>query len=390
MRARAVLFLLLASGCQPVPTPAPSPTPVAALPREPLLPWGDAPEGIMEPLQLAAAAVQAGSRERALSQLRALEPKAATSSDVAERLSRFYERLGFVDKAYLLAEQAVKIAPRSASALMRLARVEQDVGYTPQAREHYRTALEAQPDAIETHLAIVSLYELELQLTEAEKELRNAHARDQTDPAILGLLARNLVLQGRFSEARQALDAAEKEAPGAPPALLERGNIALQEAKRDPGQAAKHLAESRSFLEACLKVEPENASALFLLGKAAEESGDLAGARKAWERSYQLKPDQDGLRIYLGRLLIRLGEAAKGTALLETEEREHRKRDQRARLAGRVAAAPDLIERHRELARWCAQNQMLSQALLEWELVLRKAPTDPEALAQKAQLSARR
>ena len=390
MRARVVLFLILAGGCQPAPTPSPSPIPLVALPHEPLLPWGDAPEGIMEPLQRAAAAVQAGSNAHALSQLRALAPQAATSSDVAERLSRFYERLGYIDQAYFFAEQAVRIAPRSAAALMRLARVEQDVGYTPQAREHYRTALEAQPDAIETHMAIVSLYELEMQLPEAEKELRNAHARDQSDPATLGLLARNLVLQGRFAEARQALEAAEKEAPGAPPALLERGNIALQEANQDPAQATTHLAESRSFLEACLKADPDNAQALLLQGTVALEVGDTAGARHAWERAYQLQPDLDGLRVLLGRLLIRLKEAAKGTALLEAEQRDRQRHEQLQRLAGRVAAAPDSLDRHREMARWCGQNNKLSQALLEWELILRRVPHDPEAKATKARLWAQR
>lgn len=390
MRARVVLLLLLASGCQSAPKAPPSTTPAPLLHKEPLLPWGDSPAELTEKLKITTAAVEAGSRQSALAQLHALEAAAKTSSDVSERLSRLYDRLGYLDRSYQLAQQAVALAPQSASALLRLARVEQDTGYTPQAREHYKAAIAAQPDAIEPYLAVVPLFELEMQLPEGEKALRTALARDPTDPAILGLLARNLVLQERFADARLALDAAEKEAPNVPPALLERGNIAFQEAKREPAKAESHLTKSLDYLQACLKAAPENTEALSLLGQVALEKGDTRLARTAWERAYALQPDLPALRVHLGRLLVRLGETARGAALQEEARRAMVHHEQLQRLAGRVSSAPDDLLRHREFARWAGQNQESARGLLEWAHVLRLAPTDTEAKAETARLTSLR
>lgn len=378
-------WITLAAGCaqKPAPpsaTPSPAAARVVALPRQ-----FDLSADSAARLSAAYRMADDGDAAGALAAVRALEPSAAGSCDLSERLANLSRRLGAVDLAYRFARQAVRIQPKSAAALLQLGAVERDLDDVAAVGDRFREARDLAPDSAEPRLALAAFLESESHFAEAEPELRMLTALQPDNPAGWGLLATNLHRQERWDDARAALDAAERLAPGNPAVWTLRAQIDLDAAGRFPDQALALRARARNALEDGVKATPVPAG-WYLLGRACEESGDHRGARAAWEEAYRLAPDQPGLRPRLGRLRIRQGATAAGEALLTEERVQTEVRETFSRLVSRAAASKD-VARRRELARYCDSRGMAARARLEWGRLLEARPGDSEAKARLAALA---
>lgn len=358
--------LLLVGGCSvapPPPKPA-TPSPVPRIAAD-LVHAGDMPETIGPKLQELQTAFQAGQSAKAQALAAALEPQAAHSSDLSDLLAGFYYRLGALDSALRLSRQAVARGPKSAPALLHLGQLEQNLGYSQPAGEHLRAARDLAPDVVQVHLAMARFLERELHYPEGERERREALSLEPQNPGIMGELASNLIYQRRYDEARKVLDEADRFAPDAPPGLLQRAQIAWDEARRGVGKPEERYADMEKWLTKCLQVSPDDPGALFLLGNLRVARGDDAGAEKALSTALARAPELEGLRVQLGQVLVRLGQRERGEGLIRAHRLLQEHREQRDRFVSRVAMQPENTARRQELIRWCLANGEQARAKLE-------------------------
>ncbi|MCX6368634.1 MAG: hypothetical protein NTX57_18290 [Armatimonadetes bacterium] len=361
-----VSFLLVLVGCSVAPpaTKPSSPSPAPRMATE-LLYTGDMPAELTPKIQELQAAFQAGQTLKAQGLAKALEPKALSSSDLSDLLAGFYYRLGVLEGALRLSRQAVTLNPKSATALLHLGQLEQDLGYSQPAGEHLRAARDLAPNAVQVHLALARFLERELHQREGEAERREALSLEPQNPGIMGELASNLIRQQRYGEARALLVEADRFAPNAPPGLLQRAQIAWEEARRGIGNTQERYSEMETWLTKCLQASPDDPGALFLLGNLRVARGDDAGAEQALSTALARAPELEGLRVQLGQVLVRRGQKERGEAMINVHRKLQEHREMRDRLVSRVAMQPENTARRQELIRWCLANGELARATLE-------------------------
>jgi tetratricopeptide (TPR) repeat protein len=330
-----------------------------------LLYTGDMPAELTPKIQELQAAFQAGQTLKAQGLAKALEPKALSSSDLSDLLAGFYYRLGVLEGALRLSRQAVTLNPKSATALLHLGQLEQDLGYSQPAGEHLRAARDLAPNAVQVHLALARFLERELHQREGEAERREALSLEPQNPGIMGELASNLIRQQRYGEARALLVEADRFAPNAPPGLLQRAQIAWEEARRGIGNTQERYSEMETWLTKCLQASPDDPGALFLLGNLRVARGDDAGAEQALSTALARAPELEGLRVQLGQVLVRRGQKERGEAMINVHRKLQEHREMRDRLVSRVAMQPENTARRQELIRWCLANGELARATLE-------------------------
>ena len=88
----------------------------------------------------------------------------------------------------------------------------------------------------------------------------------------------------------------------------------LQEGIRLVGEGKAEEAET--ILRSVLKLQPGNADALWLLGRALEQQGQLKESIDAYSRAAQLEPDRAVFHESLGTVLILMGNVLEGKKAL--------------------------------------------------------------------------
>ena len=314
--------------------------------------------------------------------IRKLAPKSATSADLSERLAATCRAFGEVDLAWRFANQAVGIAPNSPSALLVLSVTESDLDWPGHVGDRIKRIKQLAPNSVEPLLALATFYQTAAQYKEAESEYRSLIALDADNPAGWGMLATNLHLQKRFSDARVALEeAAKRSNPNDPAIWILSAKLDLDEAEANPTDAALLYKKALASLEEGIKVAPVPA-AYMALGRVREATGDLKGALVAFEKSYAMLPDQVGLRPRLARLRIRGGQTARGEKLIAEEQKAVEAKDKLTRAVNGSGANLADIERHRVVALEADKRKMSSRARLEWSIIAHLKPGDAQAEAR--------
>lgn len=183
------------------------------------------------------------------------------------------------------------------------------------ARIHLMNALRADPSSPEVNLLFArTMLELGDGLS-AENALSKVKPGDGiSGDALVRLRARANILQGKYREALEMLDAApasdepEWHRLGAR-ALLQSGDFAAANARIENGLALHpdsadllalaaalaieegRISEARSRIDAALKAEPDNLDALLISGKLALFLDDLDAAEKAFDTALENYPD---------------------------------------------------------------------------------------------------
>jgi Flp pilus assembly protein TadD len=204
--------------------------------------------------------------------------------------------------------------------------------------------------------------------------------------------ARDLIHQGKISDALPLLSALEKRGASDPEAEFAAGEI-LQE-----------LGALRA--EQLQRVAPDSAEAHELLGKSLEAQGKLEQALTEYQRASEKAPAKPGLHFLIGNVewkLQRLEDAQRefgaelkanphhamanlrmGQILLDTQRESASQAV--ACLREAVAGAPASLEAHRELGKALRLAHQFPEAEKELRLVESRAPSDPTVHAQLAAL----
>jgi len=204
--------------------------------------------------------------------------------------------------------------------------------------------------------------------------------------------ARDLIHQGKITEALSRV------------ATLEKRGVSDPEAELAAGEILQELAALRA--EQLQRVAPDSAEAHELLGKSFEAQGKLDEALAEYRRASEKAPAKPGLHFLVGNVdwkLKKIEDAQHefreelklnphhpmanlrmGQILLETQ------RDTPAQaihyLREAVAGAPDSLEAHREFGKALRLAHQYPDAEKELRLVESRAPKDPIVHAQLAAL----
>ncbi len=340
--------------------------------------------------RLAVATELAQSRDfpGAAVQLRALEPAAMRSPELADAVAGLYQQIGYIDRAVALARQARRLAPNSPQTLLRLAVVDTEIGRQTEAHALLLRAVSLTPADAAPHIALALDAIQEGDLPDATKELATARRLRPADWKIASLMAENLSAVGRGGEALQAVADALRLAPQEPRLYAQQAALLLEQTRAKGGK--ENSAPAVQAAQECLSLDPDNVSAHDTLGQAYLDAGEDGDARREWERAYALDPSYPGLRFHLGRLRLTQGESARGRQILAEDQRANQDAAQWNRLVIMAGSAPNDPARHRQAAQWCQSHHRLSRAIFEWQEVLALLPQDSEAKRRVAQLLAQR
>ncbi len=213
-------------------------------------------------------------------------------------------------------KKAVELNPKATRAQLALGGFYQERGRFAEAEQQYRHAIQVDPKNPEPRAALVWLFMAEGKKAEAENFLKQT-TRDLGDnPAGYRMLGdfyfangdldkataeyssiyqnhpkdvvakRNyiqlLILKNRLDEARKLNDELLKANSNDVEALIYRGQIQIRDG---------HPNDATGTLETAVKVDPENGLALYHLGVAFHQLGNLARAEGEWRDAVRLRPN---------------------------------------------------------------------------------------------------
>ena len=337
-------------------------------------------------LAAAATLVRNGESRNALPLLQALEGSGITDPAFLSELGDLYRQVGRVDRAYVMLRKALTQIPTDPATLVRLGYLELSLGQRVAGLNHFRAAQKAAPLPSEPLLAEALYQDQEHHFPEAEQLLTRALALRPESGEIVALLADNHSKQGHHDQALAQLEQLIQQHPGEPALLAQRVRSLLDAADAQPDNAQKLRADAIQTAQQCIRLAPRDASLHFELGRAYSGQGDTAQAQAAWEEVYRLKPTYSRLRIRLGQLLLRQGQAERGKTLIAQETRAEQQRTEFAVEAGKSVQAWRDLSARKHFASWCAEHHHTARALLEWQRIQEDFPQNTEANTALARL----
>jgi tetratricopeptide (TPR) repeat protein len=151
------------------------------------------------------------------------------------------------------------------------------------AKSKFEQVVVLDPELLQAHVALASLYLRDRQYPAAQKEAEAALERDATNIKAMQILYDSARLAGDADTAKATLDKLVQADPEWAATGLFQHAVELY----NHDQAA----EAITVLEEVLKVRPDHARAHYILGLALFNSGDMAGAKQHLQRFLELAPD---------------------------------------------------------------------------------------------------
>jgi putative PEP-CTERM system TPR-repeat lipoprotein len=270
---------------------------------------GTEPNNISAARMLAAALLQTGDAESAISVLEPIAPKAANDERIRAILGSAYMAKKQYRSAVIQFQRAVEIAPDNGSLRTKLVVAKMAVGDDEGALQALPDALAKDPDA-STAAGTLAASELRNKNFDAVLAIgRLLHAKDPTKPIGEAIVAAGLWGKGDLKGAREHYDRALKVDPKYQPASLALARLDAQQ--KDADAAGKRY---RSLL----KDDPKDVQALMGLYWLAYAQGDTEAQDRWLTRAIETNPAAAGPQLELIRRHAVAGEMDR--ALLEANE----------------------------------------------------------------------
>ncbi len=243
-----------------------------------------------------------------------------------EAMASGYMRVYRLAEATRYLEEWLKRHPDNPQAHFLQGRLHEQLENYAEAAASFQRVLEVDPDHIEARLVLAGVL---LDLNKAQESLPHVERLRTELPAhrlVPVFLARCLDQAGRQAEARTVLDDLLARHPGYPPALAERGKLAvrlgelelaeslLREAcLRQPGDPAAHYQ-----LYLCLTLRAKKAEAKDVLKRMNEINDDAEKIREIISRKMRHAPHDPDVQHELGTTLLRTGAVEEGLRWLHS------------------------------------------------------------------------
>lgn len=265
-------------------------------------------------------------------------------------LAGLYKVDGRVQDAIATYEKAIALKGDDATAILALARLDQDRGDLSPARALYERALvlqTAKPDKEQTLRTLMGLALDAKDWDGAKKFHRQLVALEPTSLFVKGELGRELYDRGEYeraeSELQQVVDAAAGDNRALAPALKDLGRAQAKAHENEKALATLERALATCGAQSALRAEiyeiiteiyradqrlpvlvkklesehPNDFARLALLGSLYEETGDSAKAIATYKRALAIDPRQIDLRLRMIRLLQANGDLDQAIAEYE-------------------------------------------------------------------------
>lgn len=190
---------------------------------------------------------------------------------ILETLAGAYMRDLRYGQAYAILERWVAEFPESATAYHWRGWVLERLEAPEPAVRDYLHALELKPDLVSVRLRLAEIYLKENSPQEALPHLERLRAEYPDRADVKARMGQCRLMQNRFDEARELLEAAYQERPDDPQLLLD---LAKLEMNRDPGRSEK-------LLRSVLRDDPGDIDALYALITSLK-------AQERWEEADEL------------------------------------------------------------------------------------------------------
>jgi tetratricopeptide (TPR) repeat protein len=187
-------------------------------------------------------------------------------------------------------EQALRLKPNFAEALVNLATALNRVGRTAEAKARLEEAVRLAPGQAEATRHLGQLLDQNGQLSEAMKDYTELVRKNPEDAIVHYKLAECLGLLGRSTEAQQHYTEALRLRPNFPEAHCQLGVELAQEGK--PAEAIIHFSEA-------IRLKPDFAAAYKNLGVALARQQRFGEAVKEFEQAARLDPGDAVTQKYL-------------------------------------------------------------------------------------------
>jgi Tfp pilus assembly protein PilF len=218
-------------------------------------------------------------------------------------LAKIYMDLGRLQPAERELEQADRLKPGVPHVLSLRGEIRRRSGDPQKALELNRSALAADREfSPARYYAGLALLDLRRE-DDALKELEAAAASRYVIPEMLTALASQYIQRGNFTHARNVLDRALALDPSRPETHLHLARLAR--VRRDFSRAHAELKialPQRGRVLNTVYAQQLEADVVFETGRVFEDTGDMRGAREAYQRALNVLPDHEAARERLSRL----------------------------------------------------------------------------------------
>jgi tetratricopeptide (TPR) repeat protein len=254
---------------------------------------GMAPQALQSSILLAQVKLSQRDFKGAEQVLQTACASAPGSSPPRVILGQFYISRNLLPEAERQFQQALALDPNSATALMELGRLQQYLGRKPEAERTFKRLSALPVQSSKPAHAIFLLQEGRNE--EAIRELERLANESPDDRAARTRLVAAYLSAGRKPDAQRVLAAALKRSGKDLDALLQRGEIYLQDGNYRSAEAD---------LNAVLRQQPDAAEVHYILSKLHRARGSVLLQRQELAEALRLNPALLVVRLELAQLLL--------------------------------------------------------------------------------------
>lgn len=212
------------------------------------------------------------------------------------------------EKAVAAFTKVTQLRPNDPHAFANLALVEISLGRLPDAEQHLKEALAADPKSIQACVELANSYRLQNQAPQAEQVLREGITTNPAATPLYVELASLLSSEGKGNDADAVLDTLRKQLPNPVDAAMAIGNYYFQ--KRDTDRALAEYRRGLSVDSTNLEIKKRIAD-LYLT------SGQVQAAAVLDKELLKDAPQDVFVRIEHGRLLMAQGKLQDASTYLQ-------------------------------------------------------------------------
>jgi protein O-mannosyl-transferase len=205
-------------------------------------------------------------------------------------------QIGYWHDSYALFTHALQVTDKNPIAENDLGAALVDMGQSDLATPHFQAAVEYMPDYATAHYNLGLMLQKQNRLDDAANEYRSAliYTRDPVEAShVFNNLAVLREQQNEPAEALRAYDAALKIDPYDIPSRIGRGMLEYRRASLDAAQVD---------LSWAVRLDPNNATTCYWLGRVLEDKGNIPLAESAYETALTLSPDLADAKAHLDAL----------------------------------------------------------------------------------------
>jgi Flp pilus assembly protein TadD len=301
---------------------------------------------------------------------KAAHKQGAAQPAILEMQAAIFKQTGYLDREIETLRQWTKTVPHEARPWIKLFYIYMDLGWRSEADQASRRALELAPKNARSHVTRAIFYYRSASPELGIAPIEEARRLDPNNTELANLHETILIQAKHFPEAEAQI---RTTLISSPQKSLEQMTLVHALLGQNKTQ------EAETLLRDVQQREPDNVEAAYELGVRAQERGDLAEAKRQFEKVAALDSQFNNVLWRLGGIYRQEGRKEEGRKLLTTFETLDRNTIAYETAQNRLRTRPNNADIHYQLAKYHLAAQEIPQAIVELRRVLELRPEDAKA-----------